>query len=116
MDDDSAFEPAADGKKKSLRVYVINPPTGDNPWRTLGDYNEEQREARERHAMFQEQHRLLQRSFLASKIAVAAAVVAALATCVIAYLTHLSINKPQSTNTVILQSPQEPISTMNKEK
>lgn len=31
----------------------------DNPWRTLGDYQTEQKEARERHAMFQEQHRLL---------------------------------------------------------
>ncbi len=57
--DDSVFEQAVNGKKKSLRVYLINPPAGDDPWRTKGDYRQEQKEAHERHAMFQEQHRLV---------------------------------------------------------
>jgi hypothetical protein len=89
--DDSAFEPGNGGKKTSLRVYLINPPAGDNPWRTLGDYQEEQKEARERHAMFQEQHRLLQKSFRANMIAVAAALLAALATCVLVYFSYQSL-------------------------
>lgn len=57
----------------------------DNPWRQQGDYQEEQREARERHAMFQEQHRLLLRSFRLNYILVAATVVAALATAYMAF-------------------------------
>ena len=56
-----------------------------DPWRTQGDYQEEQKEARERHAMFQEQHRLLQRSFRLNYILVAATVAAALATSYMAY-------------------------------
>ncbi|MCF8146255.1 MAG: hypothetical protein K9N21_20300 [Deltaproteobacteria bacterium] len=89
--DDSAFETDMSGKKKSLRVYLINPPTGDNPWRTLGDYQQEQKEARDRHAMFQEQHRILQKSFRANIIAVTAAVVAALAACVLTYFSYQSM-------------------------
>ena len=53
-----AFE-SGESNKKSLRVFVINPP-GENPWRTRDEYQHEQAEARERHAMFQEQHRMLQ--------------------------------------------------------
>lgn len=93
--DDSAFESDASGKKKSLRIYLINPPAGDNPWRTQGDYQQEQKEARERHAMFQEQHRLLQKSFRANMIAVAAAIVAALAACVIAYFSYEALPQRQ---------------------
>lgn len=89
--DDSAFESGDGGKKKSLRVYLINPPAGDNPWRNLGDYQEEQKEARERHAMFQEQHRLLQKSFRANMVAVAAALLAAFATCALVYFSFKSL-------------------------
>jgi hypothetical protein len=86
--DDSAFESDMSGKKKSLRVYLINPPGGDNPWRSQGDYQQEQKEARERHAMFQGQHRLLQKSFRANMIAVSAAVLAAMATCFLVYFSY----------------------------
>jgi hypothetical protein len=105
--DDSAFETGNGGKKKSLRVYLINPPAGDNPWRTLGDYQQEQKEARDRHAMFQEQHSLLQKSFRANMIAVAAAVLAALATCVLVYFSYKALPHRQenriSPTTKVLQ-------------
>ena len=44
------------------QVQIVGPvmTNSDNPWRQQGDYIEEQKEARERHAMFQEQHRLIQ--------------------------------------------------------
>ncbi|HGF3679897.1 hypothetical protein [Vibrio parahaemolyticus] len=42
------FESNRDGDKKNLRVHIINPAI-ENPWRTKGDYDEEQKEARERH-------------------------------------------------------------------
>jgi hypothetical protein len=54
-----AIETSVDGKHKSLCIYLTNP-FFENPERTLGDYRTEQKEARERHAMFQEQHRLIQ--------------------------------------------------------
>jgi flagellar basal body-associated protein FliL len=93
--DDSVFEQAMDGKKKSLRVYLINPSAGDNPWRTQSDYEQEQKEARERHAMFQEQHRLLQKSFRINIIIVLATVILALATCILVYITYQSLSNKQ---------------------
>lgn len=44
------------------KVQIVGPvmTNMENPWRQQGDYLEEQKEARERHAMFQEQHRLIQ--------------------------------------------------------
>ena len=63
------------------QVWTCTP----DPWRTLGDYQEEQKEARERHAMFQEQNRLLLRSFRLNYILVVATVAAALATSYMAY-------------------------------
>jgi hypothetical protein len=89
--DDSVFELGNGEKKKSLRVYLINPPSGDNPWHSLGDYQQEQKEARERHAMFQEQHRLLLKSFRANMFAVAAALIAALATCALVYFSYKAL-------------------------
>ncbi len=50
------FESNLNGDKKNLRVHIINPAI-ENPWRTKGDYDEEQKEARERHEMLQEQHK-----------------------------------------------------------
>lgn len=97
--DDSAFETGDGGKKKSLRVYLINPPGGDNPWRTQGDYQQEQKEARERHAMFQEQHRLLQRSFRANMIIVLATVLLALATCILVYFSYKALPQRQGNMT-----------------
>ena len=45
-----------------VKVEIVGPvmTNSDNPWRTQGDYREEQIEERERHAMFKEQHRLIQ--------------------------------------------------------
>jgi len=53
-----------------------------DPWRTRADYEQDQKESRERHAMFQEQHRLLHRAFRANLVAVGAAIVAAVAACI----------------------------------
>lgn len=68
---------------KSLQVYLVNPPS-ENPTRTIGDYQEEQRESRQRHAMFIEQHVAIMRgqkwviaSFIVSAISAAAAIVMA---------------------------------------
>jgi len=91
---EKAFDSDMSGEKRNLRVYIINPPL-ENSWRTQGDYQREQQDARERHAMFQEQHRLLQKSFRANMIAVAAAVVAASATCLIAYISYKAIPQRQ---------------------
>lgn len=86
--DDNAFE-SGQGGRKSLRVYLINPPY-ENPERTIGDYRQEQQEARERHAMLQEQHRVLLRSYWANLVLAAATVLVALATCGLVYLTYLT--------------------------
>ncbi len=40
--DDTEFDDAP-GNKKNLRVFLVNPPSGDNPWRTQGDYQDDQR-------------------------------------------------------------------------
>jgi hypothetical protein len=40
--DDAAFD-SAPQSKKNFRVYLVNPPTGDNPWRTKQDYLADQR-------------------------------------------------------------------------
>ena len=37
-----AFD-SAPQSKKNLRVYLVNPPTGDNPWRTKQDYLDDQK-------------------------------------------------------------------------
>ena len=70
------------------QVQIVGPvaTSTPDPWRKQGDYQEEQREARERHAMFQEQHRLLLRSFRLNYILVVATVAAALATSHMAYV------------------------------
>lgn len=78
----------------------------ENPWRTQGDYITEQNEARERHAMFQEQHRLLvenqkqlTRSHRLNLVLVLATLLAALANVWSAYQTskpHANdLNKPK---------------------
>ena len=71
--------------KANLRVHLVVPPTGDNPWRTKNDYDQEQKEARERHSMFQEQHKLLTRSARLNIVAVTAAVLSAFAAIYSAY-------------------------------
>ena len=40
--DEAAFD-TAPGNKKNLRVLLVVPPTGDNPWRTRQDYEDDQR-------------------------------------------------------------------------
>jgi hypothetical protein len=47
-----------------VKVEIVGPEmtNTNDPWRTQGYYHEEQQEARERHAMLQEQHRLITRS------------------------------------------------------
>jgi hypothetical protein len=87
---EKAFDSDMSGEKRNLRVYLINPPS-ENPWRTQGDYRQEQEEARNRHAMLQEQHKVILKSYRANIVAVGAAVVAALAAVVIAYLTYVQL-------------------------
>ena len=76
--------------KKSLRVHVDNVFRGHT---TKSEHNEEQKEARERHQMFTEQHealmaqnRMIGRSHFYTVLAAWAAVVAALASCAMAWL------------------------------
>lgn len=75
-------------EQEPLKVKISGPveTATPDPWRTFGDYQQDQKEARERHTMFQEQHKLLQKSFRANIIAVAAAIIAALSACFMAYL------------------------------
>jgi len=40
--DDSSFN-SAPQSKKNLRVELMNPPSGDNPWRTKQDYLDDQK-------------------------------------------------------------------------
>jgi prenyltransferase beta subunit len=105
--------------KGNLRVHLVIPPTGDNPWRTQQDYIEDLREARERHEMFQKQHAILQeqhqvilKSSRLNKYAVIAAVLSSLAALWTAYYTttkkdtvhtHKELQQPEQT--------QEPIKT-----
>jgi len=92
-----AVETTTDGKRKVLCIYLTNP-SFENPERTSGDYRAEQQEARERHAMLQEQHRVLLRSYRANLVLATATVLVALATCGLVYLTYLTTrDKPTST-------------------
>ncbi|MSN25838.1 MAG: hypothetical protein GJV46_08195 [Geobacter sp.] len=51
-------------KTENTKVEIVgNVSVSTEPLRTIGDYQQEQKEARERHEMFQDQHRLLMRSF-----------------------------------------------------
>jgi len=110
MTDSSNFNKAFDsnmsGDKSNLRVHLINPPS-DNPWRTQGDYKEEQKEARERHAMFQEQHKAVIRSHLASIFAAVFAGVAALATCALVFLSYQQIYTQQADTSKQQQAPKQ---------
>jgi hypothetical protein len=94
-----AFEQNQSGDKNSLRVYLINPPI-DNGWRTQSEYQEEQREARERHAMFVKQHeKLMEQNTLILKshrAVIASAIftgIMAFATCITLYF---SITKSET--------------------
>jgi len=45
-------------KTENTKVEIVgNVSVSTEPLRTIGDYQQEQKEARERHEMFQEQHR-----------------------------------------------------------
>lgn len=70
-----------------VKVYLVNPPLND-PWRKRKDYDEEQREARERHEMYIVQHKVILRSHRATIVACIFSGIAALATCAIVYLTY----------------------------
>ena len=83
--DEHAYE-SGEGGRKSLRVFVVNPAFED-PWRTQGDYRKEQEESRERHAMLQEQHRLLAKSLRWNIVLAAATVGIAIATVALVYVT-----------------------------
>jgi len=80
--------------KANLRVHLVVPPSGDNPWRTLAHYEQEQKEARERHSQLQSQHQMLTEqhqkllaTFRWNKYAVIAAGLSALAALWTAYYT-----------------------------
>lgn len=65
--------------KKPLRVELVNPPAGDNPWRTQGDYLEDRRQDANRYRW---------------NVAVAlASIVSTIATAAIAIVTILGIAK-----------------------
>lgn len=90
-------------KTENTKVEIVgNVSVSTEPLRTIGDYQQEQKEARERHEMFQEQHRLLMRSFRMNIVAVVAAVVSALAAIWSAYSVSMKPTPPQ-----ILNSQQE---------
>lgn len=79
--------------KESLNIKIIGPvdTTTPDPWRTQGDYQQDQKDARERHAMIQEQHKIILRSYRINIFAVLAAglsAIAALSAVVIAWLAY----------------------------
>ncbi len=100
---DKNINDAIDGNKR-LRVHLVPEPAIDNPVRTVEDYRQEQKEARERHAMFQEQHKIIQKSYRNNLFAVWSAIVAAIAAVVIASLTFLQVQNKQQPEKVPLQS------------
>ncbi len=102
-----AFEPNQNGDKNSLRVYLINP-ASDNPWRTQGEYQEEQREARERHTMFVKQHeKIMEQNALILKshrAVIASAIftgIMAFATCITLYFSVTQITNKSESQTQI---------------
>ncbi len=106
------FESNLDGDKKNLRVHIINPAI-ENPWRTKGDYDEEQKEARERHEMLQEQHKVILKSHRCTVVVALAAIVSAVATCLLVYLTYQDLRNnnvvvPKVTVVESVKSPTEP--------
>ncbi|EJN3357915.1 hypothetical protein NPU96_001672 [Vibrio alginolyticus] len=106
------FESNLNGDKKNLRVHIINPAI-ENPWRTKGDYDEEQKEARERHEMLQEQHKVILKSHRCTVVVALAAIVSAVATCLLVYLTYQDLRNnnvvvPKVTVIESVQNPTEP--------
>lgn len=98
-----AFDSNRDGDKDSLRVRIINL-AYENPWRTKGDYDQEQKEARERHEMFQLQHKLIIRSQKWTVLAATGAIISALATCSLVYMTYQNFNSKISERSDMVQS------------
>jgi hypothetical protein len=91
-----------------IKVEIIGRVDTNYPdsYRVKEDYEKEQKEARERHAMLQEQHRVLLRSYQANLVLAAATVLVAVATCALVFLTYRTTGyKPTSTT----QSQQQPL-------
>ncbi|HAS6483496.1 TPA: hypothetical protein GRR69_12810 [Vibrio parahaemolyticus] len=103
------FESNLNGDKKNLRVHIINPAI-ENPWRTKGDYDEEQKEARERHEMLQEQHKVILKSHRCTVVVALAAIVSAVATCLLVYLTYQDLrnNNVVVPKVMVVESVQNP--------
>jgi hypothetical protein len=68
--DEKAYETGSNGQK-SVRVFLINPPTGDAPWATRAEWEAQKTSAR--------------RLAVLSMLAAIAAIVSSAMTCVIAY-------------------------------
>ncbi|ENM4036911.1 hypothetical protein ACEV8A_24135 [Vibrio parahaemolyticus] len=106
------FDSNLNGDKKNLRVHIINPAI-ENSWRTKGDYDEEQKEARERHEMLQEQYKVILKSHRCTVVVALAAIVSAVATCLLVYLTYQDLRNnsvvvPKVTVVESVQNPTEP--------
>ena len=98
---------STDGKQKFLNIYVTNP-FFENPERTKVDYRTEQNEARERHAMLQEQHRVLLRSYKANLVLATATVLVAIATCGLVYVTYLTTRDTVASTSRLQLQPLHP--------
>lgn len=62
--DEKAYEKAyetVNNGQKSVRVFLINPPSGDNPWRTKQEYLDDRRATAEAGERQREAHRALMR-------------------------------------------------------
>lgn len=98
---------------KSLNVNIVNPPI-ENPWRIKDDYTREQEEARERHAMFQEQHAIIQKSHRATVLAVVFSGIVALATCTLVYFSYQQIYILQEQTKQEPQAPKQILQNLSE--
>lgn len=94
------------GQPQNLRVRIINPAL-ENPWRKKGDYDEEQKEARERHAMLQEQHKVILKSQRWTMLASFAAILSAFASCTLVYITYQDVIEQSAAKQISLVTSNE---------
>ena len=93
-----------------IKVEIIGRVDTNYPdsYRIKEHYEKEQSEARERHAMLQEQHRVLLRSYRANLVLATATVLVALATCGLVYLTYLTTRDKPTPTTKSQEQPLKP--------
>jgi len=100
---DTAFD-SAPQSKKNLRVYLVNPPSGDDPWRTRQDYIDDQSRNQEIFRMMQESQRKMSWSFRLNLFPALIAVLSMAATTISSFVTLRSYAEESQKQSIIVNA------------